>query len=382
MTWKKRALSFVVGVSFVAAGGGLTTASAQDDALDPSVPDEMEESLAEIEAEEDLEDLEEEDLDEQLDELLGEDEDDARPWSITGSWGLSVGQGTFARIANDSQWADQVHDGSGAYNRVSMNLGLSPSYRWNDFSFGGRIGISQGLTAGGGINRPYETRLSDVSLSAGWSGHTFDAIGVSVRPSLGLTLPTSVRSQHTTLLAGTSLGLGFSKNFFQALTLSYSVRAGRSFYRFTSPVVEVDRIGEENAIFRTGGAEDVQPGRFAVGGVNTPWSLSNSVSASFRVGRVSSTVTYAYTRRWSYAWTEQDEFTSDFQCVGRCVGDGMSGSISLGYSLNDWLSMSAGLSSGGTPKTSDQRSFNFPFWNFNGAAGGGSSLSLGLSGRY
>lgn len=381
MTWKNKALSVVAMVSLLATGVVEAQAQDVDGTIPAGEPDAMHESLAEQEAQDDLDELEEEDLDEMVDDLLGPDEED-KPWSVSGSMRMSIGQGTFARIANDSQWAGEVHDGSGAYNRVSMNFGVSPSYRWNDFSFGASFGVSQGLTAGGGMNRPYETRLGDVSLSAGWRGHTFDAIGVTVTPSLRMTLPTSVRSQFTTLRLGTGASVGVSKRFFNAISLSYSLGAGRSFYEFRSPIVEVDRIGEENAIFRIDGAEAVQPGRFAVGGVNTPWSMSNSFSASFALGRVSTSLSYTYTRRWSYKWTEEDEFTSDFQCVGRCVGDGMSGSLSLGYSLNDWLSLSGSLSSGGQPKTADQRSFNFPFWNFNGAAGGGSSIALGLSGRY
>ena len=381
MTWKKKALSFVAVVALLSTGVVEAQAQDVDGTIPAGEPEAMEDSLAEIEAQEDLEELEEEDLDAQIEDLLGDD-DESKPWSVSGSMRVSVGQGTFARIANDSPWADQVHDGSGAYNRVSMNLGLSPSYQWNDFNFGASIGVSQGLTAGGGMNAPYETRLGDVGLSVGWRGHTFDAIGVTVRPSLRMSLPTSVRSQFTTLRLGTGASLSFSKRFFNTISLSYSLGGGRSFYEFRSPIVEVDRIGEENAIFRIDGAEAVQPGRFAVGGVNTPWSMSNSFSASFALGRVSTSLSYTYTRRWTYSWTEEDEFTSGYQCVGRCVGDGMSGSLSLGYSLNDWLSLSGSLSSGGQPKTADQRSFNFPFWNFNGAAGGGSSIALGLSGRY
>lgn len=324
---------------------------------------------------------EEADIEDELDRLLGEDESESRPWSVSGSTRMSVGQGTFVQLANDSQWAGEVHDGSGAYNRVSMSFGVSPSYRWNDFTFGASIGFSQNLTAHG-MNRPYETRFQDIGLSAGWSGYTFEQIGVSIRPSIGLSLPASARSQATTLRLGTSAGLSVSKSFFGSLTLSYSLRGSRSFYEYTSPVMSVQRVGEENAIYRLNGEEAVEPGRFAVAGVNTPWGLSNSLGASFRVGKVGLTVGYTYTRRWSYDWTEQDEFTSERQCVGRCVGDGMSGNIGMSYSLNDWLSMSGGLSSGGLPKTMDQRSYNFPFWNFNGAAANSSSISLGLSARY
>ncbi len=380
MTWNEKGVAAVLAAALMMAGGAVSAEQMPD--MDPI--EEIDGADAAETAIEDAEDEAEEDLDDLDDDLAGEDDDDDKPWTIGGSARMSVGQGTFAQVSNDTQWAGEVDDGSGAFNRVSMNFGLNTSYRWEDFSFSGSTSVSQGLTAGGSpiANAPYETRMGNIRLGAGWSGYEFEDLGISVRPSISASLPSSATSRAQTLILGTSASVGLSKTFFNNLTLSYSLGGSRSFFRYTSPVLQTERVGEENVLIRMDGAEAVEPGRFAIGRVNTPWGMSNNLSASFRLGRVGANVSYTYTRRWSYAWTEEDDFTSDIQCVGRCVGDGMSGAIGLSYRLNDTRSLSGGLNTGGTPKTADQQSFNFPFWNFNGASANRSSIALGLSGSY
>lgn len=387
MNCKKRALSAALVAAFFMSA---TTVHAED--LPPEVQEvtELDQTDAE-EAEELIEETEElleeiaEEAEEAEDELGSDDDDEDKPWSVSASARMNVSQGTFARIANDSQWADEVHDGSGAFNRVSMQFSVNPSYRWNDFTFSSSLSFSQWLTAGGGSIRPYEGRFGDLGINASgrFTGWEVDSLGLRVTPSASLNVPI-IRSPSTrtsTFRGSLGGGLSASKTFFRQLTLSYSLSGSRSFHDYTSRVLEIDRIGEENALFRAEGAEAVAPGLMAVAGINTPWSLNNSLSASFRVGKVGASVSYAYSRRWSYAVTEEDQYMSELQCAGRCVGDSMRGSISLSYRLNDRFNLSGGLTSGGLPKTSDQQSYNFPFWNFNSAVGP-SAVNVGISGSY
>lgn len=334
------------------------------------------------EAEELAEDVDE-NIDDELDDLLGKEEDD-KPWSLGASLGFSVGQGTFVSVANDTQWADQVGDASRAYDRVSMRFGVSGSYRVQDFSFSGSLGFSQGLTANNGINGSYETRLGDLGLSAGWKGWSFESTGISLTPSLSVALPTGRTSQVSTMLLSTSVGLSLSKTFFKRLTLGASLGGSRTFHRYTSPVIDIDDIGEANAIYRYDGSEAVEPGRFAVGGINTPYSLTTGLSASMRFPhKISLSIGYNLSTAWSYRVNESDEFSSQYECRGvRCAGQGAAGSVSLSYKVTDWLGASLSARTFGGPRTPDQRSLVFPFWNFNGAATNQSTIGLGFNGSY
>ncbi|RAL20967.1 hypothetical protein DL240_14955 [Lujinxingia litoralis] len=385
MVPNSRALASTTAAALILFSAPAFAQSNTPDASENAESAPVEVAEAEESAAKELEEAAQDELDAELDELLGKDSGrDDKPWSIGASLGFSVGQGTFVRVANDSPWADEVHDGSGAYNRVSMRFGISPSYSVGDFNFSGNLGFSQGLTPNNGMNGPYETRLGDLGLSAGWKGWSFDAIGVSLRPSLSISLPTSRTSQVATMLLSSSLGLSASKTFFKRLTIGASLSGSRTFHRYTSPVIEIDDIGEENAIYRYDGSEAVAPGLFAVGGINTPYSLGTGLSASMSFpNKLSASVSYNLRTSWAYRVNESDEFSSQYECRGLgCAGQGASGSISLGYPVTDWLSASLSASTFGGPRTPDQKSFVFPFWNFNGAATNQSSIGLGLSGSY
>lgn len=389
MSSKQRALAAMTAIFCVAALGTAQAQEAPEVEPEETGLEEVEATGVSEEAEEDAAEAAEEAVDEVEDEAWAEkddEEEDSKDWSVTGSVRMNVGQGTFARVSNDSQWAGEVDDGRGFQSRVSMNFSVTPSYKWKDFTLSSTLSFQQWLTQGGGFNAPYEGRFGDIGLNASgsWKGWTIEQLGdlrIAPRASLNIPVIRSAMTRTTTYRGSVGGGLNISKNFFKKLTLSYGLSGSLSHYDSTSPIVDISRIGEENALYRAEGAEAVAPGYIAIGGVNSPWSLNNSLSANFRIGDVSATVTYAYSRRWSYNVTQDDEYSTDIQCAGVCSGDSMRGGISLGYRVNDWLNLSGGLSSGGSPKTADQRSFNFPFWNFNSAVGP-SSLNIGVSGTY
>lgn len=382
MNLKTKTLVFATAVALLFPLPLLAQDDVPPEALDPAEIDPTEL----IEAEE-LEEATEDALDEVEDAALENlaDSDDSKNWSIGYSARMNVGQGTFARLSNDTIWADEIHDGSGFQNRVNMAFSVNPSYTWNDFTFSSSLSFNQWLTAGGGSIRPYEGRFGGIGINSSgrFTGINIEQLGLRVTPTASVNIPI-LRSptQRTSTFRG-SLGGGasLSKTFFRQLTLSYSLSGSLSFFDFTSPVVDIGRIGEENAIFRAEGAEAVAPGFIAVGGINSPWSLNNSLTASFRIGQVSTSVTYAYSRRWAFDVERDPEFASIYECEGRCFGDSMRGAINLSYRINEHFNLSGGVSSGGLPKSSDQQTFNFPFWNFESAVGP-SSLNIGIGGSY
>ncbi len=348
-------------------------ASAQD------APDVMDDSVDTTEDEVDTEVGEE-----------AEDEVDDRPWAVSGTVSMNAYQGLLASPSNDTEFAGEIDDGSGAYNIAYMLTSVEPSYRWREFDFSADIAYLQYLTAAGGFNESYEGRFQDISLTAEWDGYSHDGTGISVSPSFDLALPTSSRARAMTMLASTSLGVNVTRTFFDDLTLVYGLTGSRVFHEYTSPVMNVEEVGDEGAIYRTGGTEAVEPGRFAVDGINTQWGLVNSLGAMFAITeKLNATVMYQHSAGWSYSITEDDEYASERQCTGRCPGrsaNGRSaelgaGMLSLSYAASPNLAITSALTTMRAPRTADNKSYNFPFWDSN-MASNASYLTLSFTGSY
>lgn len=341
-----------------------------------------------------------------------EKEEKPKPWSVGVSLGSRIGQGTFVNVSGDSEFQDEncvdpivqgcVGDASNAFDRANLTYGINGSYTIKDFTFSTGLSLSQWLTPGGGLIRPNEVRLRDSGLGVGYKGWTIDSVGVSFRPSLGLSFPTSKFARVQTLILGTNLGLSISKQLFDRLGLSLSVGVGRNFHSSEAPLLDAeklerelteeerdnlgDEVRPEAIVFRPG--EEVKPGLVAVGGVNTAWSLSTGIGASFAVyKKLRLSARYSISTSWTYAIDDNPDVEpeGDFIQGNRGVGQGFGTSVGLSYPVQlkkVSLGFSAGIGTGGYPKTSDNQSFRFPFWNTSGAASNASSIRLGVSASY
>lgn len=308
-------------------------------------------------------------------------EEASKDWGVAVSLGTSVGQGTFVSVSNDTEFADEVDPGDNAYDRWNLSLSVSPSYKiTDDFTVDASFAVVQWLTSGGGINEPGEFRFQDIGLGLGWSGYSFEGTGVSVSAGLSLSLPTSALSQASSLYVSTGLSGSVAWRLFDALTLSYSLGLGKDFHEFTSPVVEDEVAGADNVIWRAGGSERLGAGLTAIDGVNTEYTLSNSFSARFNIiDDLSFSVSYAFVTSWAYDVFEEDEFTAPVADPGRGVGQFVRTSFGLSYAAPYDIGVSLSANTGVQPKTADNRSYNFPFWNMDGAAANASSIRLGVS---
>lgn len=341
-----------------------------------------------------------------------EEEKAPKPWSVGVRLGSSIGQGTFVNVSNDSEYADPncvdpivqgcVGDASNAFDRANLSYGINGSYTFKDFSFSTGLTLVQWLTPGGGLNKPNEIRLRDSGLGIGYKGWSFESTGISISPSLGLTFPTSKFARVATLILGTSLGVSISKTLFDRLGLSLNLGVSKNFHNFEAPLIDTERLEKElseeeqasladevrpeAAVFRA--EEEVKPGLVAVGGVNTEWGLSTGVSASWAVWKkLRLSASYNISTSWTYAIDDNPDVEpeGDFIQGNRGVGQGFGTSIGLSYpyQIKDVrLGFSAGIGTGGYPKTSDNKSFKFPFWNTSGAASNASSVRFGVSASY
>lgn len=302
-------------------------------------------------------------------------------WSVSLSLSTRIGQGTFANTKNDTNTPARYQSLNSAFDSARLGYDVSASYRLDDFIFSAGIGWTQGLSPSVGVEDPQQIWFNDTSLRVNWTGYKIEPIDTTVTANLGVGLPTGLTSQTTTQVLGLNASTSIRRTFFKRLTLKYSLGGGKNFHRYKVPAVDVDEVGANNYLHE----RDLDRGLAAIQGVNSEWSMSHRFAASVRIwDKLSGSVSYSYSRSWTYNRETNDRFQPPQNYVdsGRGVGDFISTSISLSYPFAEYFSASGGLYSSSFPKTADQRSMNFPFWNFAGAAGNESGLFLSLSGSY
>lgn len=310
-----------------------------------------------------------------------------KAWNVGARYQLRVGSGTFVDVAPNSTTNDPFGDGSTSFDRVQNVYGLNAGYRLNeDFSFGASATLTHWLSQGGGLNEVNETRFQDIGLSASWSGIDIKPIGARLSASISGILPTSDLSRAATLYTVISPSLTLSKTLFNRLSLSYSLSGGKGFHSSTSPLANIDRAGTGNVLFRAGGSEDLSgKGLVAIAGRNTEFDVSNTLAAGVVITEdLSFSVSYTNLNFWTYDTDFEDnsELTSPFASDGRGFSQYTFTSVALSYRFLNYFGAQAGLRNFITPKTSDNRSFRFPFWNFQSSAANTSQFFVGLSANY
>ncbi len=332
---------------------------------------------------------------------LAEEEEEAEDTTASRDWGVfglvryGVGQGTFVDPANDSEFADEIDDGSNAFDLSLMTFVLSGSYTFlDDYTVELTLAAVQFLTAAGVLNEPNEFRFQDIALDFSWSGVSLGDTGIRFTASAGAGLPTSDLSQTANKIVSLNTTAGLAWALFDGkLTLTYGLTGLKSFNEFTSPTVDIDQVGADNVLNRAGGNETLGSGLIAEGGVNTEWALVNSVGVAMALwAGLRLSVAYALETYWTFDVERDPEFNAPAAEVdeGRGVSQLTRTSISLTYPitpLSEALSLSSftvgiGTATAYAPKTPDNNSFQFPFWNIDGAAGNSSQARLWVSASY
>jgi hypothetical protein len=179
---------------------------------------------------------------------------------------------------------------------------------------------------------------------------------------------------------GTAVNATLVRPFFERLTLALSLTGQKYWHGRKTASVSRD---ETDVLFRDGGAEDLGPNRVAIGGYNTEYLLSTGGTLQIKIlDDLSANIYYGLNNYWTYDTGETDQFSSEFAQGGRGHSQLAIGQLQLSYSVNRYLKIKGGTLSIQPPKTADQNSFRFPFWNFEGAAANYSALQLAVEGRY
>ena len=320
-----------------------------------------------------------------------DDAEDASSEETDKNWGVSagistiVGQGTFIGVSRDTPYEGDLVNADNSFDRVAQSYSVGASYTLSDFTLSVGAAWVKPLTVGGSQNIPYAVRFQDVSTSLGWAGYQFETTGISVGASANVSFPTSVYSQSTSQYVSTGLSVSASKRFFNRLSLTLFAGGGKVFHEYTSPIADLDDAGQGNVLFRAGGSEELRNSIVAIGTRNVEYSMNAGGSLGARlVDKLSLGVSYSFGEFFSYdtSTSALDAMSNPNATAGRQTSQFVGTSISLSYPFLTYFNAAIGTQTGVAPKTEDNRSFRFPFWNFEGAAANRSSLFASLSARY
>ncbi|MFW5966299.1 MAG: hypothetical protein ACOCV2_02220 [Persicimonas sp.] len=324
----------------------------------------------------------------EADEEEGEESEEGKDWEIEGELESRIGQGTFVDPANDTQYADEVDDGSNAWDRANLIFSLKPSYTLDEFTFDAEISMVQWLTAAGGqtgtpsssgANRPQEFALQDTEIGAGWAGYLIEPIETQFIPRLFVGLPTSQSSRTNTMLFSVGTELVLSRSILDKLNASLVGSAIKYNYANPSKTIAEENVGP----FRADGTEALGNGRVRVPGfMNTQWITTVAGALDFEIiENLNASISYALIDYFQFSLPE-DEYTAENADGGTGHQQFVSGVLGLEYGLNDNVTLGAGTYTVQPPLTADNKSVRFPFWNFNGAANNYSAFTMSVTGTY
>lgn len=300
-----------------------------------------------------------------------------RSWHVGGALSTRVGQGTFVTMSEDSGVAAR----GDTYARAMLAASLWGSWAPNDaLTLSASGAITQWLTAGGGLNEPYELRVQDLQLGAIWSGAQLGGSPLHLSGGVGLGLPVSATSRAATTILDASAWAQLSYRFGQRLWLGYTMSGGKTFHEYTSPAFDAEELG---ALYRAGGAEDLGGGLVAVDGVNAELMWSNALAGRVGIwGPLSAQVSYTLMSYWTYDVERDAALDSPYAADGRGHTQLSSATVALRADLMPQLAITAGANTLMAPLSDDNQSVRFPFWDLSGAASNRSQLFVSVSGVY
>lgn len=257
---------------------------------------------------------------------------------------------------------------SGSQRRAQYDLAfdLRPSWKITDqHVITSRFALTQTLVtnADSGTTRKRDLLPSDTELRYTYrNAYVIPGVNVAMHPYLSVMLPSSKNSRFQKLILAVrpAISLSWKKDW---LSVGFTSRVTKNFHRYTQPTINQDNGA---AVARLRGNEDVGGGFIATGGRNSEWSLFNDINVSFALPLdLNLLVDFYHLVSWTYDDTPTDDRTAENADSGRGVSDVVAGTVELGWQTPvKPLSLALGATTAQTPKTPDNKSFRFPFFDF------------------
>lgn len=289
---------------------------------------------------------------------LEDDEGRAIPFTLGFKLESAVGQGSFV--------ADEYARNS----EVGWGASIAPGYRpIKELMLSAYAKVTQELTDSEVDTQRQQLQLLDVNLRGDYALGTIPEIDVKAATGLWLSLPTSRVSQYETLILGASARLVLGRQFGEHFSLDYLGIFRKNFHEYEGPVLDSSEGSPPPVFIRPGGPEDLGGSLVAVGANNISFYFYNLVAFTWApVDEWAFDIAYGITNAFTYASHPKDELSSPYAEDGVGQRDSTVGSIDVSYTFDKRFTFNAGVQTQSTPKTADNESFRFPFYDFEGTA--------------
>jgi hypothetical protein len=213
--------------------------------------------------------------------------------------------------------------------------------------------------------------------------------GISVTPSISATVPITPESWAATTITVVGAGLNFTRSIGR-FDLAASVSGAKGFHR--SWVGQIGAVNDPNGI-PTVVCRSSDPVLCGDQTTNTAFSVGFALSADFRATEaLSFSAQYVLRAGWKYPIANAGDpynpqaVTSSGQAVadtGYVRGPDISiTSIAVNYQLSDHWGVSLYTYTAMPPKSADNSSFRFPFWDFTSGPMNYSQIGFSLSASF
>lgn len=248
-----------------------------------------------------------------------------------------------------------------------------------------RFDLSQELTTSYGTTttKKYQVMPSDTLLTVKYSNlYTIPKAKINFSPFIRITAPTSYESAYRDLYLALALGFDLTRTF-GPIFLDYTIRASKSFNKYTVATVKVDK-SKPVAVARVKGNEELAGNLIATGSNNVEWSLYNSILGSWMINdKWSVSLWFAILNSWTYNSYPKDEYSAPQAKAGRGQRDYVFSQIDVTFQPWAYVGFSAGISTAYLPpKTQDNRSFRFPFFDYSSPANNYTTFYLDVFATY
>lgn len=284
----------------------------------------------------------------------------AAPFVLTGMLEAGVGQGSF------------VADGYARNPYVAWAVSTAPAYYPKPaITLSVFAKLAQELTPPDTDNYRYQPIFYDLQLRARYAPPPIPKLDLASVVELRAYAPTSKVSQYESLLLGAFGRWAFFRSF-GPVVLAYGGSFRKNFHRYASP--SIDPGGAARAYSRIGGAEDLRGSNVAIAGNNVSFAFLNALFVSW-VPRAdfSLSLSYGVSQAFTYTRYPRDENTSPNADPGRGRRDTAFGGLEAWYRFDQRFALAGGFFTSANPKTEDNQSFRFPFYDFKSTA---SNLTL------
>ena len=275
------------------------------------------------------------------------------PFTLNGMVDFGVGQGSFV---------------SNAYARnpyVAWGAAFVPAYYpIPELTLSVYAKVAQEVTNSDLDNTRQEPVFYDMQLRARYALGNIPVIDVQSVIEARLYLPTSKVSQYETLVLG-ALARALFTRAFGPIVVTYLTVFRKNFHQYQSPVIDDAR----GLYSRAGGAEELRGSSVAVPGNNVSYVFQNLLSVSYvPLPNLAISIYYGLANGRTYRSYPKDEQSSVYASAGRGRRDSGFGGLDLWYRFDERFSLSAGAYTASSPRTEDNKSFRFPFYDVTSTA--------------